>query len=229
MGAALSVGSQIQRFSTGGHFEQVDEAPSLYVAYLDNPTWGSAVLSYNLFQDNIRRQVPLGIFTDQNNANTTGQSIALALRGGRDVTLGRFKTGPVAGLIMQEARVYGFTETSATGITPLAFDRQTRESVVSQLGWRVLVDGGDLQPFAEVNWNHELACQNRMVGATLTSAVAPTYYMDATTVGMDWGTLSLGSYYKLSSRAILRAGASAMFANPQMQNYGGDMGLNFCF
>jgi outer membrane lipase/esterase len=229
LGAAMTVGSQIQRFSTGGHFEQVEETPSVYVAYFGNSTWGSAVLSYNLFQDNIQRQVPLGIFTDQNNANTTGQSLALALRGGRNVTVGRMTTGPVAGLIMQEARVYGFTETSSTGITPLSFDRQTRESVVGQLGWRVSVDANKWQPYMEVNWNHELACQNRMVGATLTSAEAPTYYMDAATVGLDWGTLALGSYYKLGSRAVLRGGASAMFANPQMQNYGGDVGLNVCF
>jgi outer membrane lipase/esterase len=225
----MTVNSQIQRFSSGGHFEQVDETPSLYAAYLDGPTWGSAVLSYNLFQDNVQRQVPLGLFTDQNNANTTGQSLALALRGGRDVTRGRVTTGPVAGLIMQEARVYGFTETGVTGVTALAFDRQTRESVVGQLGWRVLVDADKLQPFAELNWNHELACQNRMVGTTLTTVAAPTYYMDAVPVATDWATLSLGSYYKLSPRAVLRGGVSAMLANPQMQNYGGDLGLNVSF
>jgi outer membrane lipase/esterase len=229
LGAAMTVNSQIQRFSTGGHFEQVDETPSLYAAYLDGPTWGSAVLSYNLFQDNIQRQVPLGMFTDQNNGNTTGQSFALALRGGRNVTRGRVTTGPVAGLIMQEARVYGFTETGSTGITALSFDRQTRESVVGQLGWRLLVDADKLQPFAEVNWNHELASQNRMVGATLTTVDAPTYFMDAVPVTSDWATLGLGSYYKLSSRAVLRGGVSAMLANPRMQNYGGDLGLNICF
>jgi outer membrane lipase/esterase len=138
-------------------------------------------------------------------------------------------TGPVAGLIMQEARVYGFTETGSTGITALSFDRQTRESVVGQLGWRLLVDADKLQPFAEVNWNHELASQNRMVGATLTTVDAPTYFMDAVPVTSDWATLGLGSYYKLSSRAVLRGGVSAMLANPRMQNYGGDLGLNICF
>ena len=130
---------------------------------------------------------------------------------------------------MQEARVYGFTETGETGVTALSFDRQTRESVVCQLGWRALIDAATWQPFGELNWNHELASQNRMVGATLTTVVAPTYYMDAVPVATDWATLSLGSYYKLSPRAVLRAGASAMLANPQMQNYGGDLGLNVSF
>ena len=129
-----------------------------------SPTWtgrcgATPWLTYDLFQDNIIRPVPLGIFTDQNNANTTGQSLALALRGGCDVGVGRFTTGPVAGLVLQQVRVDGFTETGASGVTALSFDSQTRDSFVSQLGWRVLADLGRLQPFAEMNWNHECADQ----------------------------------------------------------------------
>ena len=229
VGAAFSAGSQIPGFSTGGHFEQVDEAPSLYVAYVGGPLWGNAVVSYDLFQDNIRRPVPLGIFTDQNNANTTGQSLALALRGGRDVTLGRFTTGPVAGLVLQEAHVDGFTETSDTGVTALSFDRQTRDSVVTQLGWRVLVDARRLAAVRGNELEPRVGRQNRTVGASLTSVVAPSYTMDAVPVVSDWATSSLGSYYELSSRVMLRAGASAMFVNPQMKTYGGELGLNVCF
>ena len=89
VGAAFTAGSQAQGFSTGGHFDQVDEAPSLYAAYKAGPVWGNAVATYDLFQDKISRPVPLGIFTDQNNANTTGQSLALALRGGGDLSWDR--------------------------------------------------------------------------------------------------------------------------------------------
>ncbi|MDZ7618525.1 MAG: autotransporter domain-containing protein, partial [Patescibacteria group bacterium] len=215
LGGAMTFASQIQRFSTGGRFQQTDEAPSLYVAYLEGPTWGSAILTYDLFQVNVARRVPLGIYTDQNNGNTTGQNLSLALRGGRDFKTGRLTTGPTLGFIMQEARVYGFTETGDTGVTSLSFGRQTRESFVSQLGWRVLFDRGSLQPFAEVGWNHEYVGQNRMVTASLTSIAAPSYAMDAVPVATDWVTLSLGSYYKFSPRAVLRGGVSAMLANPQ--------------
>jgi outer membrane lipase/esterase len=230
IGGAMTFASQIQGFSTGGHFEQTDEAPSLYVAYLDGPTWGSAILTYDLFQDNVVRQVPLGIYTDQNTGNTTGQNLSLALRGGRDIKYGSVTTGPTLGFIMQEARVYGFTETGATGVTALSFARQTRESFVSQLGWRMLLDRGSLQPFAEVGWNHEYAGQNRMVTTSLTTtATARSYDMYAVPVATDWVTLSLGSYYKLSPRAVLRTGVSAMLANPQLQNYGADVGVNVGF
>jgi outer membrane lipase/esterase len=230
VGGAMTFASQIQGFSTGGHFEQTDEAPSLYVAYLDGPTWGSAILTYDLFQDNVVRQVPLGIYMDQNNGNTTGQNLSLALRGGRDIKYGSVTTGPTLGFIMQEARVYGFTETGVTGVTALSFSRQTRESFVSQLGWRMLVDRGSLQPFAEIGWNHEYAGQNRMMTTSHTTiATAPSYDMYAVPVATDWVTLSLGSYYKLSPRAVLRTGVSAMLANPELQNYGADLGINIGF
>ena len=144
VGAAFTAGSQTQEFSTGGHFNQVDEAPSLYVAYVAGPVWGNAVASYDLFQDDIARPVPLGIFTDQNNADTTGQSLALALRGGGDFSLGQITTGPVAGVVLQQVHVDGFTETGTSGVTALSFGSQTRDSFVSQLGWRVLAGRGRL-------------------------------------------------------------------------------------
>ncbi len=52
-GVAFSAGSQSPRFSTGGHFNQVDEAPSLYVGYVGGPLWGNAIASYDLYQYHI--------------------------------------------------------------------------------------------------------------------------------------------------------------------------------
>jgi outer membrane lipase/esterase len=232
-GSAFTAGSQRPEFSTGGHFDETDEAMSLYAAYVSGSWWGNAVLSYDLFQDNVARDVQLGIYTDENNANTSGQSLALALRGGRDFTFGRFTTGPVAGLVVQQVHVDGFTESGATGVTALAFGNQTQDSVVSQLGWRVWTDLDRWRPFAEMDWDHEWAGSGRTVTATLTSFSSPyytpTYTMDAAPVAYDWATLSLGTYYRLNSRVVLRGAASAMFINPQMATVGGELGLNFCF
>ncbi len=157
VGAALSAGGLTQRFSTGGNFSQVGEAMSLYAAYRSGPVWGNAVASYGLLQNHIARQVPLGMFTDRNSADTDGQSLALALRGGGDLTFGQVTTGPVAGIVMQQVRLNGFTEAGTSGVTALSFGGQTRNSLVSQLGWRGSVDLGNWQPFAEADWNHEWA------------------------------------------------------------------------
>jgi outer membrane lipase/esterase len=136
VGAAISSGDQVQHFSTGGHFTQLDEALSLYAGYRAGALWGNAVASYDLLQDHTARQVPLGIFNDQNNGDTNGHDLALALRGGWDFRLGQIATGPVVGLVLQQARINGFTETGTTGVTALSFGSQTRNSAVTQLGWR---------------------------------------------------------------------------------------------
>ena len=88
---------------------------------------------------------------------------------------------------------------------------------------------GDWQPFAEAKWNHEWADTDRTVTTSLTSVAAPSYTMDAVPVVSDWATASLGTSYKLSSRVMLRGAVSAMFINPQMTSYGGELGLNVSF
>ena len=229
VGAALTPGGQTQRFSTGGHFNQSSEALSLYAAYSAGPIWGNAIASYGLLQNHIARQVTLGMFTDQNSADTDGHSLALALRGGYDFKIGPFTTGPVAGAVLQQVRINGFTETGTSGVSALSFGSQTRGSAVSQLGWRGAVELGDWQPFAELAWNHEWANKNRTIVTSLTSIAAPSWSAAAVPIASDWATASLGAAYKLSSQVILRGTASAFFANPQASGYGGELGLNVAF
>ena len=229
LGVAFTGGSQRQNFSTGGYFDQVDEAPSLYAAYKVGSVWGEAVATYDSFQDKIARQVPLGIFTDDNSANTSGYSLALALRGGDDFKLGQVTTGPVVGVVLQQVHLDGFTETGGSGATALSFAGQTRDSYVSQLGWRVLTDIGKWQPFVEAKWNHDWANKDNTVTASLTSVTAPSYTMDAAPVASNWATTSLGTSYKLNSRATLRGVFLATFLNPQVESYGGELGLNISF
>ncbi len=229
LGVAFTGGSQRQNFSTGGYFDQVDEAPSLYAAYKVGSVWGEAVATYDSFQDKIARQVPLGIFTDDNSANTSGYSLALALRGGDDFKLGQVTTGPVVGVVLQQVHLDGFTETGTSGVTALSFASQTRNSFVSQLGWRALVDIGNWQPFVEVKWNHDWANKDNTVTASLISVAAPSYTMDAAPVASNWATASLGTSYKLNSQVTLRCAFLATFLNPHVKNYGGELGLSISF
>ena len=229
LGAAFTADGQSQEFSTGGHFDQADEAPSLYAAYKTGPVWIDAVATYDPFQDKIVRKVPLGIFTDEDKANTGGYSLALALRGGGDFKLGQIITGPVAGMVLQQVHLDGFTETGTSGVTALSFDSQIRDSFVSQLGWRVLTDIGNWQPFVEVEWNHEWADRNNTVTASLTSVAAPSYTMDAAPVPSNWATASLGTSYKLNSRVTLRGVFLSTFLNSQVRSYGGELDMNISF
>jgi len=230
LGAAFAAGTQTQNFSQGaGHYDQNDQALSLYTAYKYGPVWGDAVASYGLYQDKISRSVPLGLFMDNNSANTTGDSLALALRLGGDLKLGPVTTGPVAGLVLQRVTIKGFSESGVSGVTALSYGEQQRDSTVTQLGWRVLADVGRWQPFAETTWNHEFADPKRMVRAALTTISAPAYSMDAVPVTTDWGTVSFGTSFKATDRVMLRASCLTMFSNPQIVTYGGELGVNVSF
>jgi outer membrane lipase/esterase len=229
VGAALTAGGLAQRFSTGGNYSQADEAMSLYAAYRSGPVWGNVIASYGLLQDHIARQVTLGLFTDQNNADTDGHSLALALRGGSDFRFGQVTTGPVMGVVLQQVRLNGFTETGTSGVTALSFGDQTRNSFVSQLGWRGSAELGNWQPFAEAEWNHEWGGRNRTLTASLTSIAAPSYTELAAPVASDWATVLLGVSYKLTPQVILRGAVMTMFANPQVISYGGELGVNVSF
>ena len=77
LGAAMASGSQSQAFSTGGHFDDIDEAPSLYAGYVGGPLWGNVVTTFDAFQDHVARVVPLGIYTDYDNARTDGHSVSV--------------------------------------------------------------------------------------------------------------------------------------------------------
>ncbi|WP_027192086.1 autotransporter outer membrane beta-barrel domain-containing protein [Fundidesulfovibrio putealis] len=230
LGAAFAAGTQTQDFSEGaGHYDQNDQAFSLYTAYKYGPVWGNAVASYGLYQDTIKRSAPLGLFTDQNSADTTGDSLGLALRLGADLKLGPVTTGPVAGLVLQQVRIKAFTESGTSGVTALHYGEQQRDSAVTQLGWRVLADIGRWQPFVEAKWSHELADPKRTVKASLTTTSAPAYSMDAVPVTTDWGTVMLGTSFKVNDRVMLRASFSSMFSNPQVATYGGELGVNVSF
>jgi outer membrane lipase/esterase len=229
LGAAVTGGSQTQGFSNGGYFSQAGEALSLYAAYRTGPLWGNAVAGYDLLQNHIARQVTLGAFTDQNSGDANGQSLGLALRGGYDAHVGSVTTGPVAGVVLQQVNINGFTETGTSGITALSFGSQTQDSAISQLGWRASVEVGRWQPFADMEWNHEWADKNRTITASLTSIEAPSYFAAAAPVAANWATASFGTAYRLNPQVSVRAALSALFINPQVASFGGELGLNVAF
>lgn len=229
LGMAVTAGDQTQNFSTGGHYEQADQAVSLYAAYRTGPLWGNAVASYGLLQNHIARSVPLGAFTDQDSGNTNGLALALALRGGRDFTLGPVSTGPVVGLVVQHVHINGFTESGTSGVTALSFGGQSQDSFVGQLGWRATMALGKWQPFAEMEWNHDWAGRNRMITTTLTTIAAPSYSAAAAPTASDWASAAIGTAYRFNQQVMLRAGLSALFINPNMSSYGGEAGVNVSF
>jgi outer membrane lipase/esterase len=229
LGAAVTAGGQSQKFSAGGHFDQTDEALSLYAAYRTGPVWGNAVASYGMSQVHVARQVALGRFLDQNSGDTDGQAWALALRGGYDIQAGPVTTGPVAGVVLQQIQLDGFTEGGTSGITALRFGSQTRNSAITQLGWRGSVALGDWQPFAEIAWNHEWSNTSGKITTALTSIAAAPWSALGAPIASDWASATVGTTWRLTPQVTLRGAFSAMMVNPQVNSFGGELGVTMSF
>jgi len=228
-GGAVTFGTQSQDFSTGGDYTQNNQTVSAYSAYQNDRFWGNAIASYGLLQNDISRDVQLGRFLDQNSADADGHSMSFAIRGGTDFKLGQFTTGPVIGVLFQEAKIDGFTEHGTSGITALSFGSQTRHSQVSQLGWRGSMELGAWKPFVEATWNHEFNDDARTVRTSLTSVWAPSYTSLATQVSSDWANATIGTSYKFNDKTMLWCTFSEAFGSSENTNYGGEIGLRMSF
>ena len=116
--------------------------------------------------------------------------MSLAGEIGYDFHAGPVTYGPLAGFILQQARINGFTESGS--FTSLSFATQMRNSEVSALGYQARLDWGILHPFAQVVWDHEFDPLNRVVTASLTTTSAPSYSLPAVVLGRDWATTTVG-------------------------------------
>lgn len=229
-GIVFTAGFQKQKFSqNGGYFNQIVEAPSLYAAYKNGPIWGEMVATYSALQHKIKRRVQLGRFIDENTAKPNGSCLALMGCLGGDFKINKITTGPVIDVMLQQAHLHRFTESGDSGVTALSFASQTKNSIVSQIGWRILGNLGKWQPFAQARWNHEWGNRKKMVTTALTSVGAPSYSMAATPVASDWADAWLGSTYQVTSQVKLQGNVSAMIFNRRVINYGGQLGVNVNF
>ncbi|MGP0095099.1 MAG: autotransporter outer membrane beta-barrel domain-containing protein [Xanthobacteraceae bacterium] len=226
-GAALTVGHVTPTFSLGGSYTQDEVALNLYAGYRKGNWWGDVIGSVGFLGYSTSRLVPIGITVQPNDGSTNGSDLSLATEVGYDFHTGFLTHGPVVGMILQQARVNGFTETGS--FTSLSFGDQTRNSEVSALGYRASSDWGIWHPFAQVVWDHEFDPLNRSVTASLTTIVAPSYSMPAVVLGRDWATATIGTEVRIDRAWTGLASFTAQVGQQNVTNYGGLVGLNYAF
>jgi outer membrane lipase/esterase len=247
VGAAFSGLTTTQSFSLGGNFTQTEYAASLYTAYRHNALWADAIATWGTLQDTVNRQIPLGVTTQSNQASTSGNNGSIAAEIGYNFVtpLGmaaatpglaykapgaqplQLTHGPVVGVILQQVYIDGFTETNPSGApTALSFGSQTRNSMISELGYQASVKYGIWEPYAKVVWDHEWADLDRLVAASLTSIVAPSFTMPAVVLGRDWATATVGTRVKLGDGFSGFAAVIAEVGQNNVTTYGGQIGIN---
>ena len=228
VGIVLAGGHQHANFSMGfGGFTQDEFSVSAYSANTVGPLWFDAIATYGTIDYDVKRNVPVGITVQNNAANASGSNISLAGGVGYDFHFEGITYGPVAGMTLQQVHVDGFTESGS--FTSLGFGAQTRNSAISDLGYRVAIDCGRLSPFAKATWDHEFASTNRQVIAILTTSVAPSYSMPAVQTGSDWGALTAGTTVKLASNVSGLLAVTSTIAQQNVTTYSGQVGINVSF
>jgi outer membrane lipase/esterase len=252
VGAAFSGLTTKQSFSLGGDYRQDEFAVSLYTAYRHNAFWADGIGTWGTLHDTVNRQIPLGVTMQSNQGSTNGSNVSFAGQVGYDFSASfgqapagaglSYKApvaasapvvlthGPVVGIILQQVYVDGFTETNPSGApTALAFTSQTRNSAVAELGYQASLKFGIWEPYAKLTWDHELADLNRLVGASLTSIVAPGFSMPAVILGRDWAAGTVGTRVRLTSNVSGYAALSGQLGQGNATSYGGQVGLNGAF
>jgi outer membrane lipase/esterase len=185
------------------------------------------VKNYGHLDYTVNRTVPIGITLQFNNGRTDGNNWSVATEGGYKFAAGPLTHGPVAGIALQRIEVNDFVETGS--FTSLGFGSQSRDSLISALGYRATLELGAFRPFAQVVWNHELADTDREVRAWLTTISAPSYTMPAVDLGKDWGTATVGTTWKLGRGFTALGAFTAEFGQHDARSYGGQVGLNIAF
>ena len=224
LGAAITTGTQTPGFDLGGKFKQKEIAGSIYGGYLKGPSWAGVIATYGALDYDVNRIVPIGITLQNNNGKTSGSNISVAFQGGYDFVYGALTHSPLAGLTWQHVNIGGFTETG--GFTSLGFDDQTRDSLISGLGYKATYDLGRFRPYVRAVWNHEFAA-DRTVRASLKTIEAPSYEMPAVKLGRDWATATVGTTMNISSAFTGLASFTAQAGQTGVTTYGGRVGLNY--
>ena len=224
---AVSAGTKKAKFSQGGSFTQDEFAVSGYTAATLGPLWLNMIGTFGALHYDVNRVVPLGPVLDQNNTTTNGHNMSFSVRTGHNTVVGPATFGPVVGLTMQSVHIEGFTESG--NVTSLAFGDQYRHSMVGVLGYQASFDFGTFQPFAKVLWNHEFVSGNRLVTASLTSTVAPSYSLPAVDLGKDWASATAGVAVTLGPHVTGLVSFTSQIGQDKVTTYGGQLGLNVAF
>jgi outer membrane lipase/esterase len=227
LGMAVSGGTKKASFSQGGSFTQDEFAVSGYSAATLGPIWLNMIGSFGALHYDVNRVVPLGPVLEQNNTTTNGTNMSFSVRSGYNAVVGPLTHGPVVGLTLQSIHIDGFTESG--NVTSLAFGEQYRHSTLGVLGYQASFDFGMFQPFAKVLWNHEFVANDRLVTASLTSTVAPSYSLPAVNLGKDWASATAGVSVGIAKGVTGLVSFTGQMGQDKVTTYGGQVGLNVAF
>jgi outer membrane lipase/esterase len=231
-GAALGVGEHYADVSGGGGY---DLQALTGLGYL---TWHDAGAYAGVYGDfgqasytNVNRVFMIGDDRTHEAGKTDGSYMGLGLHGGYWFDVGSFKTGPYANFEYQNVRIDGYSE-SGNDATAMWFGRQSRNAMVSTLGWRLQghwqVDAMDLAPYVDLGWNHDSRASTDMVTAGLNS-MNGSFEMAGFTPDKNWGSANVGLTAQFTQNLSGWVAYNGFISNNSERYNGINLGVKYGF
>ncbi len=180
-----------------GDFSQDDTTLGLFAGWYGERSWINGQASYSWLGYDVTRKVQLGPATREHSGSPDGSNLTLALNAGYEFgQQGGFRHGPVAGVIWQKVKLDGYEESNHSA-TALGYGDQDVDSTVGRLGWQARFDGGTVQPYVQVTWDHEFEKGGQASAWLQTMADAGTYAVPGLEFDRDYATAVLGARMNL--------------------------------
>src|SRR5690606_11824879 len=178
-------------------FSQDDTTLGLFAGWYGERSWINGQASYSWLGYDVTRKVQLGPATREHSRSLDGSNLTLALNAGYEFgQKGGFRHGPVAGVIWQKVKLDGYEESNHSA-TALGYGDQDVDSTVGRLGWQARFDGGTVQPYVQVTWDHEFEKGGQASAWLQTMADAGTYTVPGLEFDRDYATAVLGARMNL--------------------------------
>ncbi|MGH8054391.1 MAG: autotransporter outer membrane beta-barrel domain-containing protein [Stenotrophomonas sp.] len=176
-----------------GDFTQDDTTLGLFAGWYGDNMWVNGQLSYSWLGYDVTRKVQLGPATREHTGSPDGSNLTAAINAGYEFgQQGGFRHGPVAAVIWQKVKLDGYTE-SNTSATALGYGDQDVDSTVGRLGWQARFDGGTVQPYVQVTYDHEFEDGKQASAWLQTVADVGSYKVPGLTFDRDYATAVLGA------------------------------------
>ncbi|WP_305806498.1 autotransporter domain-containing protein [Stenotrophomonas sp. YIM B06876] len=138
-----------------GDFTQSDTTAGVFAGWYGEQAWVNAQLSYSWLDYDVTRKLQLGPAERVHRGSPKGSNVTAAVNVGYEFgQQGGFRTGPVAAVIWQKVKLDGYTESNPSA-SALGYADQKADSTVGRIGWQARFDGGSVQPYVQVTYDHE--------------------------------------------------------------------------
>lgn len=169
---------------------------------------------------NTTRNTTLGITTNSDSGETSGNQFGLKFQGGYNFSNGTYVHGPLVGLAWEEVTVDAYQENSGN-FTAMQFGEQKRKQLRSRLGYQVQgttdLSGMRFRPYAQLTHEYQHLADNRDYTAAFVGSNAAMSVATENRKG-GYGLLSAGGTVEVSKTFSLGFGATTTFSQPGARN-----------